>query len=252
MKRSTRTKQSKTTYKVLSALAMFLTWWVLSVLVGKSYIIPSPPLVLSAMNEIIKTQVFYVSLFSTMIRTFICMCLSMIIGIILGILAGYFESVKAFLAPFMRAIKTLPTIVVIVYAIIWLPGNLAPIMVTALITLPIVYANVLEGIENISTELDEVFVVYDISERKRMRFLIWPSLLPYVKAALVNITSLGLKVMIASEVLSQTQPSIGKSFQLAKINLQTEVVFAWAIVTICLALGLEYLLKRIIFGQKIF
>jgi NitT/TauT family transport system permease protein len=52
--------------------------------------------------------------------------------------------------------------------------------------------------------------------------------------------------MIASEVLGQTQGSIGKSIQMAKINLQTEIVFAWAMVTIVIAIGLEALLKKVL------
>jgi ABC-type nitrate/sulfonate/bicarbonate transport system permease component len=51
--------------------------------------------------------------------------------------------------------------------------------------------------------------------------------------------------MIASEVLSQTQGSLGKAFQMAKINIQTERVFALALITIFLSFGLERFIKKV-------
>jgi NitT/TauT family transport system permease protein len=233
-------------YKGLSAIALLATWWGLSIIIGKAYIMPSPGSVFKEVAQLLTTMTFYTTVFATIMRTFICVAISLAGGAVLGIASGYFSAVRGFLAPFIRIMQTLPTIVVIVYVIIWLSSALAPIVVTLLITMPIVYANVLEGYDAIALEYREVFAVYALSPAKQLRFLVLPSVKPYLKAALIAVTSLGLKVMIASEVLGQTQGSIGKSFQMAKINLQTEIVFAWAIVTIVIAIGLETLLKKVL------
>lgn len=237
----------KTRYQVLSALAMLLTWWVLSVLIGKTYIVPSPVLVLKTLVGLVASSSFYVIISASVLRTLICVILSLVMGIILALCSGYFISVRAFLAPFVGVLRTMPTIVIIVYAIIWLSSNVAPVVITALVTFPIVYANVLEGYDRIDVSLDEVFTLYDIAQKKRLKTLVWPSILPYVKASLISVTSLGLKVMIASEVLSQASPSIGRQFQMARINLETEIVFAWAITTLVISILLEKGLTAFIF-----
>ncbi|MBS7525859.1 ABC transporter permease subunit [Fusibacter paucivorans] len=233
-------------YRGLSAIALLITWWILSVMIGKQYIMPSPISVLKEIVNLLTTSTFYYTVFSTIFRTLICVVISLIGGVVLGIASGYYTALRGFLAPFIRIMQTLPTIVVIVYVIIWLSSAIAPIFVTWLITMPIVYANVLEGYDAISVEYREVFAVYELSPMKQLRCLVLPSVKPYLKAAVIAVTSLGLKVMIASEVLGQTQGSIGKSIQIAKINLQTEIVFAWAIVTIVIAISLEALLKKVL------
>ncbi len=70
-----------------------------------------------------------------------------------------------------------------------------------------------------------------------------PSIKPYLLAALSTAAGLNVKVVIAAEVLSQPAVSIGESFQIARANLDTAAVFAWAIIAILIAASFDYAIK---------
>jgi len=238
-------KVSKVRNQIFSILGLIGLWWAFALIINKAYILPSPPLVLSSLVDLLKTPSLYRAVMGTLIRTFFCIVLSLMGGVILGLTAGTFEPLRGVLAPFLQVMRTLPTIVIIVYVIIWMSSTSAPIFVTLLISLPIIYSNVLEGYDHTSIELVEMTTFYRFSKMKTLKLLYIPSVKPFVKAGAVSITSLSLKVMIASEVLSQTQGSLGKAFQMAKINIQTERVFALALITIFLSFGLERFIKKV-------
>ncbi len=214
-------------------------------MIGKSYILPSPWDSLLALSEIMSDVTFFPIIIKTLVRVLICVILSVVVGLILGIFAGRFKFVEHLLKPILLITRTLPTIVIIVYVILWMPSVLSPIFVTFLVTFPIVYANVLQGYHQTDIKLIEMARVYGVDYKKMVKNIYIPSVLPYLRSSIIAITSLGLKVVIASEVLSQTPSSIGKSFQMAKINIQTETVFAWAIITIVLAMVLDYIMKAL-------
>lgn len=232
--------------KIISASMLLILWWLLAWVIGKSYIVPSPPEVFTALVVLVKAPAFYMTIMKTLMRTLFCIFLSMFGGIFMAVLAGIIPALRAVFSPWVHIMRTLPTIVVIVYVIIWMSSLVAPVFVTMLITMPIVYSNVLTGYDETPKELIEMSMIYRFPLVKRLKYIYFPAMKPYIKAGLFAITALSLKVIIASEVLSQTQGSVGKAFQVAKINLQTEQVFAWAIITILLSLSLETIMKRIV------
>lgn len=250
MRDSTTNRKKQTLYTVTSIMILTVLWWWAAVWVGKSYILPTPVQALRALFEVCTSESFFKIISMSMLRVLICVISSLIVGSVLGVSAGLFEMVEYLLKPTLLITRTLPTIVIIVYVILWMPSALAPIFVTFLVTFPIVYANVLEGFKQTDWRLVEMARLYKVRTSKVVYSIYWPSILPYLRSSVVATTSLGLKIIIASEVLSQTDDSIGKSFQMAKVNIQTERVFAWAIITIILALLLDWLMKRLM-GRRI-
>lgn len=247
MKDSTSSKVKTThqwSYTGLSIFFLIMIWWVGALAIGKSYILPTPFEALVALKSVVLSRDFWLIVGMTTIRVLVCVVSSLIVGTFLGVTAGVFEIMEYLLKPILLVTRTLPTIVIIVYVILWMPSALAPIFVTFVMTFPIVYANVLEGFKQTDKKLIEMARLYGVHLRKQIKMIYWPSIVPYLKSSIVAITSLGLKVIIASEVLSQTEHSVGKSFQMAKINIQTEAVFAWAIVTIILSLTLNWVMKQ--------
>ena len=228
---------------LLSSVILISIWWIASIVIGKSYILPSPLVSLRSLVQVVSDKSFFFTIMMTLTRVLICVSLSILVGSLLGLLAGQLKFIEHLLKPILLITRTLPTIVIIVYVILWMPNVLSPIFVTFLVTFPIVYANVLEGYHQTDSKLIEMAQIYKIDYKKVVKNIYIPSILPYLRSSIVAITSLGLKVVIASEVLSQTPSSIGRSFQMAKINIQTETVFAWALITILLSIILDFIMK---------
>ncbi|MBF4694588.1 ABC transporter permease [Fusibacter ferrireducens] len=230
---------------VLSSVILVSIWWLVSIVIGKSYILPSPWLSLKALIQVVWDKSFLFTIVMTLARVLVCVGMSVVVGFVLGFIAGQSHFIEYLLKPLLLITRTLPTIVIIVYVILWMPNALSPIFVTFLVTFPIVYANVLEGYRQTDLKLVEMAQIYKVDRRKMIQNIYVPSILPYLRSSIIAITSLGLKVVIASEVLSQTPKSIGLRFQMAKINIQTETVFAWALVTIVLSMVLDFIMKSL-------
>ncbi len=230
---------------LVSCAFLILLWWGFALFIDKSYILPTPWVVVKATGQLLVTPATYGVILGTLMRVLICIFISFILGISLAIISHFFASMRYFLKPILLIVRTLPTIVIIVYVVLWMSSSLAPIFVTFLVTFPIVYTNVLEGIDHVDKKWLEMAHIYQLSVMKKMKAIYLPSIRTYLEASLTSVANLALKVVIASEVLSQTKGSIGRHFQMAKINIETEKVFAWALITIVIAVGVDYLLKKV-------
>ena len=113
---------------------------------------------------------------------------------------------------------------------------------------PIVWQNVYDGFGSIPKELDEVCIIYELTFKKKVRLLIFPTLVKYLIPAVITSIGLAWKAEIAAEIM--TYSNIGRSIQDFKtLFYDTASVFAWALVIIFFSLILEgvtkYFLRRI-------
>lgn len=234
----------------ISTGVLVLIWHLGAVALNKPFILPTPLETLKAAGILLKDLDFFKALVGTLSRVLIVTFISTCLGILMGMLSGKFRFIDYLLAPLMLLIKTIPTIVLIVYVVLWMSGYWAPVFVTVLITFPVIYGNVLEGYRNIDKKLLEMAHVFRLSRFKTLSQITIPSIKPYIQSGVLTIASLSLKVVIASEVLSQTKDSMGRSFQIARINIETQTVLALALVTVGLALVLEYVSRWLLGRMK--
>ena len=230
-------------YTMISIVSIIVLWKFLSVWVDNPIMIPSPKITFFEFIKIIRSQNFIMIVTATLIRVIIGFLISFISALILGILSGFFKPIYYLLRPVIVIQKATPTMAIILLAIIWLKSELAPILVGFLIIFPIIYSTVIQGIESVDANLIEMARVYKLSKVTVMKNIYIPS----IKSSLMSIASstigLNLKVIIAAEVLSQPSVSIGTSFQIEKSNLNTAGVFAWALVSIIIAGGFDFIIK---------
>ena len=108
--------------------------------------------------------------------------------------------------------------------------------------LPVVYTNVLSGIENLDENLNEMADIFEITPSAKYRYLIFPQVFPYFRSAVLLAIGLCFKAGIAAEVIGLPNLSIGEQLYQAKIFIDTPSLFAWTIVIAILSYSLEKLL----------
>ena len=104
---------------------------------------------------------------------------------------------------------------------------------------PIIHGNVREGLKNTPNELIEMMRLYNVSPVKRLTKLYINSILPYFIAGFKTSLGLAWKAGVAAEVLCTPTSAIGTELYFSKTYLDTELLFAWTIVTIILSLVIE-------------
>lgn len=235
---------------ILTAAAVLLFWcgiWILAArLVGRELLLPPPWKVLCRLWELAATESFWFTVGSSILRVLTGILSAGVLGILLAVLTEKSALLKALLSPVMTLVKSTPVASFIILALIWLGREILPAVISGLMVLPVVWANVSAGIRGQDPQLIELAQVYGLSRGRILRRITVPSVLPHLRSALSSALGLGWKAGIAAEVLTVPQPSIGKMIFESKIYLETTSLFAWTAAVIFISLVIEKLLLRLI------
>ena len=147
--------------------------------------------------------------------------------------------------PFFSFLKSIPTIAVIILVLIWSNVEIVPIITGIMILLPLVYENILGGIDSIDRDLLKMADIYKISKIDIFKGIYIPGVYYFSSAGIPALIALTLKVVIAGEVLSQGSLSIGGEIFIGKIYLETSSIFAWIVIVILINFLLDVFLKNI-------
>ncbi len=242
--------KKKSSYIILSILAFIVIWKLLSLWVAQTIIVPSPEETLSSLRAILSQPKFWRIIGHSVSRMLGGFVVTAGIALVVGIAAGIIEPLRLVLKPFVLILRAVPTMAIILLALIWLESEKAPMLVGAIICFPIIYQNTVKGISEVDIKLLEMAHIYRVDQKRIIKDIYLPSIKPYLLAALSTAAGLNVKVVIAAEVLSQPPISIGESFQIARANLDTPAVFAWAIIAILIATSFDYAIQ-LLSGSKI-
>ena len=235
---------------LLRKLAVLLFWlalWaVLSKAVGQELLLPSPLQVLRKLCALAGTVAFWRSIGFSLLRVVSGLCAGVVLGVLLAALTEWSSLARALLSPLMTLVKSTPVASFIILALIWLGRGILPAFITALMVLPVVWANVSAGLRGVDLQLLEMAKVYRLPRGRVLRRITIPSVLPHFRAALRSALGMGWKAGIAAEVLTVPQRSIGKMIYESKLYLETTELFAWTAAVILLSLVIEQVLLRLV------
>lgn len=233
------------------ALAVWiLLWYIASEIIGMELLIPSPSAVTKAFAALAADKEFYVSCLSSLVKVLTGWAAGIIAGIILGTLTHLSSVMKAFFQPMLHIIKSTPVASFIVLALVLMSSKSVPVFTCALITAPVIWANVSEGLSAPDKRLLEMARVFNMSRKKKISHIYIPSALPYFSAAATTTMGLAWKAGIAAEVICSPKNTIGAGISDAKVYLETPSLFAWTITVIILSVILEKIIGRLLTSKK--
>lgn len=232
----------------LSALIIiglfFILWQGLSMLYSP-LIVPGPALTYQSLVKIVKSDQFFLVILLTLKKLSIGLLGSVTVGSILGVLMGKYLSIKNIFEPIIYFIQATPPILYLMLAMIWfgLDGQ-ATIFIIFIASLPIMAINIEEGLNNIDPKLIELGNIFKFTKMEMIFEIIIPSLKTHFKSGLVIVMGLGWKLVVMGEILSGSR-GLGSQINDARINLETNQVFAWGIIIIFLCFLSQKLIARI-------
>ncbi|MCQ2398220.1 MAG: ABC transporter permease subunit [Sphaerochaetaceae bacterium] len=240
VKKSIR-KNERTVVTVISVSAVLVIWQCVSVAMNIPVIFPSPVTVVKSFTEILFRKNFVTDVLFTVLRAFESFIVIVLSGTVTGIVAGYFRIVEFALNPLMYIFKATPVMSVILLAFIWFRTGTVPVFSAFLMAFPVMYVQVLNGVRGLDEQLVQMCDVYNIRGWKRLRHFTVPALIPSIITGARQSLSMIWKVVIAAEVLTLPSHGVGRSMQLAQIQLETEKVFAWTAVAVLLTVTGDFL-----------
>lgn len=231
----------------LGAVAVWLLLWQLaSMAVGLPLLLPSPLAVLLRLGQLCTGADFWLTVASSLLRILLGFLLGVLFGTALAGLCWRFRLINALARPLLGVLKSTPVASFIILALVWVKTTWLATVISFIMVLPLIYANVREGIDSADRQLLEMAQVFRLSRRKTFRYCYLPAILPFFLSAISSALGFAWKSGIAAEVLGRPVRAIGSQIYDSKIYLETPDLFAWTLVVILLSVLLERLAVRFV------
>ena len=225
--------------KIIIIAAIWIAIWeVIYLIVGKELIVPSPFHVFVRIFTLAGTAVFWGNIGTSLLRILIGYLLAVILGVLVGTVTAKVAFLDSFLSPAAKVIRATPVASFIILLFVFAARNHIPVITVFLMVLPVVWANVYEGIKSTDPKLLEMAKVFDLKKGTIFQKIYIPQILPFFTAA--------VKTGIAAEVIVNPKYGIGTALHDSKVYIETCDLFAWTVVVVIISIILERILVRLI------
>lgn len=220
---------------ILAIVFWLAIWQIVSSLIGQEILLVSPVSALLRLGSLALEVDFWKTVWYSFSRISLGFLLAFILGIVMALMGAVYRWFRIFLEPLMATIQATPVVSFIILCLIWISSKNLSILISFLMVLPIIYTNVLTGIDSLDSSLRDMSQVFRMKKTKIIRYIYLSEVYPHLRSA--SRVSLGLawKSGIAAEVIGMPNMSIGDKLYQAKIYLSTGDLFAWTLVIIVLS-----------------
>ena len=216
----------------MALLVVWLAWLVTYFAVGNDIIVPSFSETLREVGRLLTEAAFWRAFGGTLWRSLEAFLFSLLLGVGCALLACISRNIRAFFAPIVSILRTVPTMAVVLILLLWTSPAVAPVVIAALVLFPVFYAATLSSLDGVREEYGDMAAAFGVPRAKQAIKMYLPLAAPPVLAQCGAIFSLGLKITISGEVLSATAKSLGSMMQQAQGFLQMPRLLALTLLAV--------------------
>ena len=216
----------------LAAVFWLAVWQLLASLV-KMNVVLSPPLeVFRVLFRLIQEGKFWLTIGASFLRILCGYAAGILLGSVLAVLTHVSRLAAVLIRPLMSILKATPVASFIILLLFFATNNSIPLIIVCIMVCPLIWANLVRGIEETDRELLEMAQVFALSKKWERKEIYLPSVLKFFLPASVTAMGLAWKAGIASEVLALPKNAIGSGMYYSKLYLETADLFAWTLVVV--------------------
>ncbi|MCL2862299.1 MAG: ABC transporter permease subunit [Firmicutes bacterium] len=230
-----------------SIIFMVGLWWILAeTFFSQTEVIPTPIEVMRQMGQSAGTRMLWINIWNTLWKVLVTFLVSFLLSFLLAVLAAWRDEARHFISPIVTVLRALPTIGVVFILFMVLRGqNIVAIVIASLMIFPVMYENFYAALKEVDQKLIQLSKVYNISFLKQIRVIYIPHLMPHAFASSIAGIGMGLKIVIAAEILSVTfSNTLGTAMVIANMD-GGGMLFMWILVAVLLSFVLEGIVRLI-------
>ncbi len=218
---------------------ILLVWLIAYFGVGNDLVVPSISDTFVQIWQLLGEAAFWSAFGGTLWRTLEAFLISFALGIALALLSCVFGPVRAFLAPVVSILRTVPTMAVVLILLLWTSPAVAPVIIAVLVLFPVLYTSMLSSLDEVRGEYGDMATSFCVPKTRQALCMYLPLAAPPVLAQLGAAFSLGLKITVSGEVLSATARSLGSMMQQAQGFLETPRLIALTLLAVAVGFLFE-------------
>ena len=234
------------TRKIAAGAVWLLVWQLCWLAVGQDVLLPSPAGVARRLGQLVCTLPFWQQVGLSLLRILTGYLLALALGAALGALTARSRLADCLLSPALRTVRAIPVASFIILLFVLMSKEHIPTVTSFLMVLPVVWANVDQGVRETDPALLEMARVFRLSPGRVFRHIRLPAVMPFFLAAARTGMGLAWKAGVAAEVLAAPRLGIGRALYEAKVYLESEELFAWTAVIVAISVLLERGLVRLL------
>lgn len=228
------------------APALWLVIWQIgAMLISEKLILVSPIDVIRRLFVLVPREDFVTSVLTSASRILSGFVLGLALGTLLAAASGRSRFVREFLSPLFGTVKAIPVASFTVLALFIISSDNLVTLVTFLIALPVVYSNILTGIDNTDKKLLEMAKLFKVKPLRKTVYIYFSQVLPYFKTASSVAAGLSWKSGVAAEIIVIAANTVGGMIYEAKTSFETADLFAWTLTVILLSILTELLFRKL-------
>ncbi len=193
--------------------------------------------VLAELGHQVRQAEFWDALQNTLLTWFIGLGIAATAGVVLGVVIGIVPFVRAATASTIEFLRPIPSVA-------WLPiaviayGSTRPATLWLVIYASFwqVLVQVLHGVADVDPVAQDTARAYRLRWWARVRYLIWPTALPYAVTGVRLATSVALILTVTGELFIGT-PGLGQAIYVAQLSGASAVEALYALVVVTGLLG---------------
>ena len=232
--RAVRPRLVSVGYVVLAILLVVVVWeLVLSLSDLPGYVLPGLGDVWRALTNVVNpgsTSSMWPNFWSTVLATVYGFVLAGVVGVVVGIVMGEFQWVRQIAMPYIVAMQSVPKAALVPLIITWAGyGDASKIVIGFMLAVFPVIVNTLQGVSDIDDDRINLVRSLGVGRWRELRFVRWPSALPYIFVGLELGIVYSLLGVVVAEVLG-AQSGLGVMIAQFETVSDTAGIFALLIV----------------------
>lgn len=238
-------KVGRTALRILAPLVSFIgLWWAVATLLDSPLLLPAPDAVFLSFLSLLSDGGFFGAVAFSFLRVLGGLGIGIAGGILLSLLVFFLPRAEVFVKPFLTVVRATPVASFVMLIWCFTGSSVLPLVIAALMVLPIVSENLIAGLRSAPSSLLEVARVFRLSARDTFFHCRVPAAVPSLLSALRSSAGFAWKAGIAAEILSTAAPSVGRMIYYAKVYMETEKVFSLTVAVILLSLLFEFIVNK--------
>lgn len=199
-------------------------------IVPSEYLPPASRIAVALADEA-GQQRFWIALGDTARTWGIGLAIAVGAGVVAGVVIGSVPILRAFTASTVEFLRPIPSVALIPLAVLlYGTGMTATLLLVVYASFWQVLVQVLHGVADLDPVASDTARSYRLSTASRIRWLIWPTALPYVVTGVRLATAVALILTITGELIIGT-PGLGKEIAVAQSSGAVPAMYALIVVT---------------------
>ena len=239
------TSSAKRGFPLWAAAFWLLVWEAAARWVNEPIFLVSPVTAFQRLLQLLIEPAFWQTVGFSLGHILLGFLLGVVLGVALAALSYRFKLVRELLAPLAATVKAIPVASFVILALLWVSSRNLSILISLLIGFPVIYGNVLTGLQSTDPKLIEMARIFRIPFVRQLRCIYLYQTAPFLRSGLSIAIGLCWKSGVAAEVIGIPSGSIGEKLYKAKVYLETPDLFCWTLGVVLLSVGCEKLVKML-------